>query len=58
MMPEPSRRSPVGLNDVVGLVGLGLLAYGLWWIYWPLAFVVPGAVLTAVALIGAWPRRG
>ena len=48
----------MGLNDVVGLVGLGLLAYGLWWIYWPLAFVVPGAVLTAVALIGAWPRRG
>ena len=38
------------LADVVGILGLLLLAVGLW-MYWPpLALIVPGAILTGLAL--------
>jgi len=39
-------------RDIVGLVGLGLLAYGLALVYLPAAFIAPGAILTAVAVFG------
>lgn len=39
-------------RDFVGLAGLCLLAYGLWLIFPPLALIVPGAILTAVAIFG------
>jgi hypothetical protein len=32
--------------------GLALVSYGSSLIYWPAAFIVPGAVLTAVAIFG------
>lgn len=37
-------------RDVLVLVGLGLIAIGCWCIYWPAAFLVPGAVLLWYAL--------
>lgn len=43
--------------DALGIIGLVLLAAGLWFVYWPLALIVPGAVLLGVALAGA-ARRG
>ena len=39
--------------DVVALVGLGLVGAGLWFVYWPLALIVPGAVLVVVGILGA-----
>lgn len=50
------KRPPIDANDVVALVGLGLLGYGLWWVYWPLAFIVPGVLLLMVAMASAWSR--
>lgn len=41
----------------MGAVGLLLLAAGFWFIYPPLALVVPGAALLATAMVGA-ARRG
>ena len=43
--------------DAIGIAGLVLLAAGLWFVYWPLALIVPGAVLLGVALAGA-ARKG
>lgn len=40
--------------DLVALAGLALVGVGLWFVYWPLALIVPGAALTAVGLLGAW----
>ena len=40
--------------DVMVLLGLGLLAGGLWWIYPPLALVVPGALVLIAGVVGAW----
>ena len=48
-----SLRGRVDANDVLGLIGLGLLAYGLWWVWWPLTFSVPGAILLLLAMVGA-----
>ena len=39
--------------DVVALVGLGLVGAGLWFVYWPLALIVPGAGLVVVGILGA-----
>ena len=46
----------LGVHDIVGLAGLGLLAYGLWWMWPPLAFIVPGAVLVLLSLLAAWKQ--
>jgi len=43
-------------NDVVALLGLLLMAGGLVFVYWPLALIVPGALLVALGVTGA--RRG
>ncbi len=40
-------------NDVLFVVGLGLLGYGLFLVYMPLAFIVPGMVLIVLAVLGA-----
>ncbi len=39
--------------DVMALVGLGMVGVGLWFVYWPLALIVPGVVLLAVGIFGA-----
>lgn len=42
----------VDARDLVLAVGLGLLAAGLYQVYPPAAFIMPGAVLTYVAVWG------
>jgi hypothetical protein len=42
--------SQVDARDVVLGVGLALLGAGLWLVFVPAAFIVPGAVLTYVAV--------
>ena len=53
----PRRSLFMDTLDAIGLAGLLLLAVGLWFVYWPLALIVPGAVLLVVALAGA-ARKG
>lgn len=38
------------MRDVFLFAGLALLAAGLWHVYVPLSFIVPGAVLTYLAV--------
>ncbi len=42
----------IDAREVMLFAGLGLLGYGLWPIYQPLSFIVPGAVLAGVAIFG------
>jgi len=44
--------------DVMGAIGLILLAAGLYLIWPPLALAVPGAVLLTLAVLGARRGRG
>jgi hypothetical protein len=37
-------------RDVLALIGLALLGYGLWLVYPPAAFIVPGAALFGIAV--------
>ena len=39
------------LRDVLALVGMGLVAVGLWWIYPPAALIAGGVSLTAIAVL-------
>ena len=39
--------------DVVALVGLVMVGAGLWFVYWPLALIVPGAGLVVAGILGA-----
>ncbi len=41
------------IRDLTALAGLGLVAYGLWCIYPPIAWIVSGVVLLAGAAL--WP---
>lgn len=43
-------------TDLIAVIGLALLAAGLYFIYPPLALVIPGAVLLLVGLAAG--RRG
>lgn len=45
------------MNDVVALVGLGMLGYGLYMVSLPLALGVVGGILLAIGVIGTL-RRG
>jgi hypothetical protein len=45
-------------NDVFGIVGLGLFAAGVWWIYEPAALIALGLVFVGLHLRGAGIRRG
>jgi hypothetical protein len=40
----------IDVRDVVGIVGLALLSYGVWQIYPPAAFIAAGAILIAAAV--------
>jgi hypothetical protein len=42
----------VDMRDLLLLAGLGLVGFGLWDVYRPASFAVPGAVLTGVAVFG------
>lgn len=44
--------------DIMALVGLVLVGVGLWFVYWPLALIVPGVVLVIVGLFGARNSAG
>lgn len=44
--------SELGARELMLFAGLGLLGYGLSLVYWPAAFIAPGAVLAAVAVFG------
>ena len=38
-------------NVIVGFVAVGLLASGCWWVYPPLALIVPGVIGLLVAAL-------
>lgn len=42
----------LGFRDLMLFAGLAIAGYGLALIYWPAAFVIPGAILAAVAVFG------
>lgn len=44
--------STVGPREFALIAGLALVSYGASLIYWPAAFIAPGAVLLAVAIFG------
>jgi hypothetical protein len=52
MQPRDDKSSPIDVRDVIGLVGLGLIAYGSHLVYPPAAFFVPGIILVGVAIFG------
>ena len=39
--------------DVIAALGLALLSAGLVWVWWPLALIIPGALLLVIGVIGA-----
>lgn len=39
--------------DGLALVGLVMVGVGLWFVYWPLALIVPGAGLVGLGVMGA-----
>lgn len=43
-------RTHIGFDDLVFLIGLLLIAAGLWWIWWPIAILVPGLLLVWLTL--------
>ena len=45
-------------NDAVTLVGVGLLAAGLWMVYPPAALIAVGLALVGMGLMGAWVKAG
>lgn len=54
-MNEPRRRGRADFfdgRDLVLVAGLGLLTYGCFLVYVPAAFIVPGGILTYVAIFG------
>jgi len=54
---EPrQRRAIIDGGDVLGLVGLVLLAAGLWLWWPPAALIVTGSILLGVAVVGALVR--
>ena len=42
----------VDTRDVLGIIGVGLLTYGSSLVWPPAAFLVPGIVLTYIAIFG------
>lgn len=41
-----------GKRDYLLFAGLGLLAYGLSFVFLPAAFIIPGAVMALIAIFG------
>lgn len=42
----------------MALVGLGMVGVGLWFVYWPLALIVPGVGLVGLGVYGARNSAG
>ena len=42
----------VDRRDFVLLIGLGLVGYGAWLVFPPAGFIVPGGILSGVAVFG------
>lgn len=49
--PQPSAWPP-DVRDLAAAAGLTLLGVGFWLIYPPAAFIVPGALMVAIAVFG------
>ena len=45
------------MHDALGFAGLSLTAAGLVFVFWPLALIVPGLCLMALAVTGARHQR-
>jgi hypothetical protein len=53
------KKSPlVETEDVLGLVGIAMLAAGLGMISIPVMLITVGGLLVVIALIGAWRKHG
>lgn len=39
-------------RDIILFAGLILIGWGGWWIFPPMALMVPGAILTGIAIFG------
>lgn len=52
------RRQLVTKSDVFLLIGLGLLAAGFYFVYPPLALILPGAFFVGMGVLGALSGRG
>ena len=50
--PDGSSAVWIDRRDIIALLGLGLLGYGSWLVFAPAGFIVPGAILSAVAVFG------
>lgn len=51
--------APTLFLDLVGLIGVGLIAYGSWLVYEPAGFIVAGVLLViAVILVSVKPKQG
>lgn len=48
---------PVDGRDIVGVVGIALIAAGTWWMFPPASLVITGGLLLAGALLSAKARR-
>ncbi len=46
------------LSDLIAISGLALLAGGLYFVYPPLALIVPGLTLLLVGLVAGWRSGG
>lgn len=42
----------IGVQEALFVGGIALLGYGCSLVFWPAAFIVPGSILTAVAVFG------
>ncbi|MEI9995105.1 MAG: hypothetical protein WDM91_10955 [Rhizomicrobium sp.] len=52
-----TRPDPADIADyarlVFGCVGIGLIGYGAWLVYRPAAFIITGALLLGIAVLGS-----
>ena len=45
--------SQIDAKDGLLVIGLAMLGFGLFFVYWPLTFIVPGTLITGLALYGS-----
>lgn len=60
MRPHPPRgQGAIGMDkyDAVGLVGLGLIVWGIWQIHQPTAIIAAGASLVLWSFAAATPKQ-
>lgn len=42
------------LRDLIGIAGICLAGYGTWLIYQPAGFIVAGAAMFGMSIVGTW----